>query len=208
METQQRQLRDRVMTPDWCAQDMVAWFRPEGRILEPCRGDGAIFKRLPPGSLWCEIAEGRDFYAFTDRVDWIISNPPYSQLRPWMRHSFTLADEIVYLIPLRNLVSGFGFIQEVYAFGGIRHIRFYGTGNRLGFPMGNAICAIQISRGYPGAITVSFYGDEGATEGVREDEIERLAATIFDYSGKGYVRPSEEACHAIARAFLGGKRYS
>lgn len=40
---------DVVYTPDWCARDMVEWFKPSGRVLEPCKGDGAIYKYLPGG---------------------------------------------------------------------------------------------------------------------------------------------------------------
>lgn len=60
---------DRVYTPSWCAADMVDHFKPSGRVLEPCRGDGAIYDRLPSGALWCEIDEGKDFFQWTDSID-------------------------------------------------------------------------------------------------------------------------------------------
>lgn len=40
--------RDKVFTPDDVARDIVAYFKPTGRILEPCAGDGAFLKYLPP----------------------------------------------------------------------------------------------------------------------------------------------------------------
>lgn len=141
---------DRVFTPDWCAWDMLQHFRPSGRVLEPFRGEGA-FTRKTAGWFWCEIDEGRDFFDWSEPVDWIVSNPPYSKLRPVWRHAATVADNIVFLIPLRNWVSGFGFVEEALTYGHPLEIRLYGTGGNLGFPMGNAVGAIHWRRGYRGS---------------------------------------------------------
>lgn len=151
---------DRVYTPDWVARDLVAHFDPAGVILEPCRGAGAIFRHLPPSALWCEIEEGSDFFQFAEPVDWIITNPPYSQTRAFMRHSFTIAREVVLLVPARNVVSGYGTVREGAVFGGMREIRWYGTGGKLGFPMGNAIAAFHWSRGYKGLTRQTFHEDD------------------------------------------------
>ena len=67
-------------------------------MLDPCRGGGAFWRHMP-GAEWCEAAEGRDFFAWTEPVDWIVSNPPYSTFKPWMLHSFTLAT-LVQLDPI------------------------------------------------------------------------------------------------------------
>lgn len=69
---------DVVYTPDWLAADMIADFKPDGIIMDPCRGKGAFFDKLPAGALWCEIEQGRDFFFCEMKVDWLISNPPYS----------------------------------------------------------------------------------------------------------------------------------
>jgi hypothetical protein len=53
---------DVVYTPDWCASDMIDWFKPSGRVLDPCKGAGAFFDKMPDGAEWCEIREGRDFF--------------------------------------------------------------------------------------------------------------------------------------------------
>jgi hypothetical protein len=68
--------RDIVYTPDWVARDMVEYFKPSGRILEPSCGDGVFLRHLPPETDWCEIEQGRDFYAWTKPVDWVFGNPP------------------------------------------------------------------------------------------------------------------------------------
>ena len=142
--------KDVVYTPDWVVVDMLAHFQPSGVVLDPCRGMGAFHKRLPDGSPWCEITEGVDFFEWTDHVDWVIGNPPYSISRAWMRHSFTVADNLLYLLPVRHMYSAYGLLREVAEFGGICAIRLYGTGTRVGFPMGNAVGAVHIQRDYDG----------------------------------------------------------
>ena len=42
---------DVVYTPDWVAKDMVDYFNPKGKILEPCSGDGVFLKYLPNAEL-------------------------------------------------------------------------------------------------------------------------------------------------------------
>ena len=147
---------DVVVTPDWVVDDMLTVFKPTGKILDSCRGSGAFYNRIPK-CLWCEINEGRDFFQFKTRVDWSIGNPPYSLTRKWFQHSFKIADNICYLLPFRNFVSGYGLLKEVAEFGGMPTIRMYGTGAFVGFPMGNAIAAIHVQRGYSGKTQFSHY---------------------------------------------------
>lgn len=148
---------DVVFTPDWCVVDMLDHFKPQGVVLDPCRGAGAFTDRLPEGSPWCEIRDGVDFFAWTEHVDCIIGNPPYSLTRPWFRHSFTIADRCIYLVPIRNVTGAYGFWSEIYQYGGIQGLRVYGTGGKLGFPMGNAIGAFDMVRGYVGPIDLTFH---------------------------------------------------
>lgn len=156
---------DVVYTPEWVARDMVEHFSPMGRILEPCKGLGVFMKFLPPTTEWCEITLGRDFFAWNDCVDWLVSNPPYSLTRKWFKHSYNVADNLLYLVPLRNIFSGFGFIREIYDFGGIVEIRNYGTGGMLGFPMGNAVGALHVKREYSGEMKISFATNRFPPEG-------------------------------------------
>ena len=154
------QAGDAIYTPDWCAADMVRHFKPSGRILEPCRGGGAFMKHLPADAMWCEIKEGRDFFAWRELVDWIITNPPYSLTREFLRHALTVALNVVFLLPARNIFSGYGTVRECAGWGGMAAIRWYGTGARLNFPMGNGIAAIHWAKGRQGVILESFYEDD------------------------------------------------
>ena len=87
---------DRVYTPDYLAKAIVERYKPTGRILEPCCGEGAFLKYLPTAE-WCEIDKGRDFMDWTEKVDWIITNPPYSKYLDFLRHSFEVANNVVFL---------------------------------------------------------------------------------------------------------------
>ena len=150
---------DRVYTPDWVAKDMVEHFRPQGRVLEPCRGDGVFMRYLPADTLWCEVDEGRDFFEWQDPVDWVVGNPPYSLTREWFKHSYRISKDIVYLVPMRNVFSGYGFLREIHGYGGIVEMRLYGTGGKLGFPMGNAVGAMHLRRDHRGSTAMTFHED-------------------------------------------------
>jgi hypothetical protein len=165
---------DRVFTPDWAVRDILNHFRPEGRCLEPFAGQGA-FMAHAPGWNWCELDLGRDFFDHTGTYDWIVSNPPYSKLRKSAMHAFSLAENVVLLVPLRNYFSGYGFIRDARKYGDVKHIRLYGTGGNLGFPMGNAIGAIHWQRGYRGP---TGWSDASQIQGVYPDSAagRRLAA--------------------------------
>ena len=87
---------DRVYTPDYLAKQIVDRYKPTGRILEPCCGDGAFLKYMPTAE-WCEIDKGVDFLTHKGHYDWIITNPPYSKYRLFLEHSFNLAENVVFL---------------------------------------------------------------------------------------------------------------
>lgn len=161
---ERRAAGDKVYTPSWAAFDLVAHFKPTGVILEPCKGQGAIHRFLPHDALWCELDEGRDFFDHKTPVDWIISNPPYDQTRPFMRHAFSIAQNVVFLVPARNVFSGYGTVREMHGWGGMAELRWYGTGAKLGFPMGNAIAAIHWKRDHKGDTRQTFYEDEPASD--------------------------------------------
>lgn len=89
---------DEVQTPIHLAKIIVKHFHPSGTILEPCCGDGNFLKLLPNAD-WCEINLGVDFLALNNRQhwDWIITNPPYSKYRAFLRKAMEVADNVVFL---------------------------------------------------------------------------------------------------------------
>jgi hypothetical protein len=149
--------QDIVYTPDWVAQDMVAYFKPSGKILEPSAGDGVFLRYLPADAEWCEIENGRDFYAWTKPVDWVFGNTPYSQFSKWLGHSMEIAENIVYLIPLTRLFNSGFFIRRLLDWGNIREMRYYADGGDLGWNIGFAIGAVWFQRDYKGATKITAY---------------------------------------------------
>lgn len=122
---------DNVQTPVSLARRLCAVLHPSGTILEPCAGDGAFVKALKPyGTVtWCEqdparrYSTGQDFLTWTDHVDWIVMNPPWSHFRAFLAHSLQVADHVAVLSTLnhlwtrhrRSLVrnAGFGLAQII-----------------------------------------------------------------------------------------------
>jgi hypothetical protein len=149
--------KDVVFTPAWLAKRMVDHFKPVGACLDPCRGEGA-FHSLLPDAEWCEITEGRDFLMWDKQVDWIIGNPPYSNLLGWIRHSFKVAANVVYLMPLHRVFASYEFIRDLQIYGGIREIYIVGTGSTAGFPFGHCLGAVHYERDYKGATAWTFAG--------------------------------------------------
>lgn len=96
---------DVVFTPKELAKRIVDHFNPQGSILEPCKGNGSFLESFPENSLtqWCEIKEGRDFFDFKGEVDWIITNPPWSQFRKFLQHSMEISKEIVFLVTINHI---------------------------------------------------------------------------------------------------------
>lgn len=148
---------DVVLTPVEVAVDILQHFNPTGRQLDPCKGEGAFYDNMTGDRHWCEISKGVDFFTQSGRFDWIVSNPPYSSFTPFLCHSLMLADNVVYLIPLNKIFSSKAKLQLIRSWGGVKHIRHYGSGRDVGFPFGFAVGAVHFERGYRGPIHESWY---------------------------------------------------
>lgn len=147
---------DVVYTPEDISKDIVEFFQPYGSMLEPCKGNGAFLKYMPDAD-WCELSEGRDFFDWNKRVNWIITNPPYSILRKFLEHSCEVADNIVFLVPVAKFFCSYPAIRIIKKYGGLMHVRYYGRGCDIGFKFGFPVGALQFKRGYKGCVTISYY---------------------------------------------------
>jgi hypothetical protein len=157
MTTGLNNYHDRHYTPGHISEYIVDYFRPKGKILEPCRGNGSFMKYLPDNTLWCEIDEGKDFFEFQEKIDWIITNPPYSILTQWMDHCFQLADNVVLLIPISKLFSSNPRLQMVREYGGISDMIVFGPGRSIGIDLGFPMGAIKFSREWKGETNIKWY---------------------------------------------------
>jgi len=143
---------DVVQTPPEMARRLVRHFAPSGEILEPCCGQGHFLKALPSGTHWCEISRGKDFFSWDKPVDWIITNPPWSQIRRFLGHSMEVANHIVFLMT----------VNHAWTKARLRDAREQGFGIReiallempLCFPQsGFQLGAVYYARGWDGDIS-------------------------------------------------------
>ena len=144
---------DVVQTPPDLARRIVAHFKPKGRILEPCKGQGNFLDCMP-GAFWCEISEGRDFFSWDKPVDWIVTNPPWSQIRPFLQHSMSLATNIVFLMTVNHVWTK-ARVRDIYSSEfGIKEIclvEMPSSFPQSGFQLG----AIHIKKNWRGDINFS-----------------------------------------------------
>lgn len=143
---------DLVMTPIYIARIILEKFKPQGLILEPCRGTGNIYNQLPEPKDWCEITQGRDFFSYHRKVDWIITNPPYSIYDKFLQHCFELADNVVLLSPIAKAFKSMKIEKMVDEYGGLKIIWLIGSGTKCGFAFGFPTGCLHYQRGYKGKI--------------------------------------------------------
>ena len=153
---------DRVYTPPDLAESIVRHFDVRGRRLDPCRGKGAFENAMvdahPCGFVeWCEIDDGVDFLTtdFTQHYDWIITNPPWSKLRAFLKRSMEVSDNVVFLC----LVNAFFMkarMRDMQEAGfGMKEILFVPTPEKPWPQTGFALGAVHVKRGYSGPVTFS-----------------------------------------------------
>lgn len=153
---------DCVMTPYETAEKVVKHFKPRGKCLEPCRGTGVFTKGLLPNVQWDEIEEGRDFFARTSslsdggKFNWIITNPPWSQLTAFLHHSLTLSRNVVFIIHVNQAFMPNRLRIIKLANFGIKEIVLLDTPTRKGWPQGGfQLGAIHFRKGWKGGITMT-----------------------------------------------------
>lgn len=142
---------DKVYTPLPIAKKIIDLFPLYGKVLDPFKGGGAFYNQYPDFIIkdWCEIEDGKDFFEYSGKVDWIISNPPYSILDEVLKHSFEIAENVVYLVPLSKIFTSLKRIRGILGFGDIKEIHIISAG-KCGFPFGFPACAIWLQKGYKG----------------------------------------------------------
>lgn len=98
---------DLVYTPRCLSKNIIEHFNPTGILLDPCKGDGSFYDQFPLNceKYWCEIQDNIDFFNFNRKVDWIITNPPWSKIRQFILHGMSISDNIVYLAILNHFLT-------------------------------------------------------------------------------------------------------
>jgi hypothetical protein len=169
---------DEIMTPEYLAEALVNHFKPCGRILEPCKGTGNFLKFLPKDTLWCEISEGKNFFDFNEEVDWIITNPPWSQVRKFLQHSLNISKNICFLLTINHLWTK-ARIRDIKEAGfGIKEIVIFDTPDNFP-PLGFQVGMIHLQAKYSGDIIFSdlsgLIETQGATPSINKcHEVRKL----------------------------------
>lgn len=81
---------DEFMTPPELAKILISKvpFKFGDAVLDPCPGERAFIGSYPKNVF--RISINGDFLEFNAQVDWIVTNPPYSDLDRWLEHCFTI----------------------------------------------------------------------------------------------------------------------
>ena len=132
---------DNVFTPKELAINCINSFdlKTNDIVLDPFFGNGVFFNNYPDyvNKQLCEIEPpfNSDFFQYNHKVDWIISNPPFSMLSKILEHTVVITEK------------GFGYIMPGYALSnkrlnilknnnfGITGISYFYVTEWFGFPV-------------------------------------------------------------------------
>lgn len=153
---------DRVYTPDALAVKIVKHFKKQikGRVLEPCAGQGAFVRALKNEGIIpieLELDRGLDFFDYCGKVDWIITNPPWSKARDFARHAYAVSHDVVFLITANHftaLKARFRDMQEAGFM--IREIALVDTPPEPWPQSGFQLAAIHFQKGWRGKLGFTY----------------------------------------------------
>jgi len=149
--------KDIVMTPEWLAKDIIQHFSPSGILLDPCRGTGAFYDQFDVKTKdWCELAEGKDFLIYNQKVDWIITNPPWSKMQQFLLHGMKVADNIVYLTTINHYTTKKRIRDMRENNFAIKEIYCVPTPQKPWPQLGFQLAAIHTQRNYNGGIQMTY----------------------------------------------------
>lgn len=140
------------------AISIIDYFKPAGSILDPCAGKDAFYGNFKNKEKYrCEISEGTDFLQWNKRIDWIITNPPYSIYDAFLLKALEVADNIVFLVPISKAFKSDKIERAVMQFGGLKEIIYMGSGRKHKFPFGFSLGCIYYQRNYKGKCKITHF---------------------------------------------------
>ena len=104
-----REENDFYPTPERATQELLERIDLSGVVWECACGDGAISKLLPIDTISTDLIDrgygepNVDFLKTHKKVDWIITNPPYSLATEFAKHAMTCADNVAFLCKIQFL---------------------------------------------------------------------------------------------------------
>lgn len=166
---------DLVETPAWLARAIVRAVAPTGRCLDPSAGylrrpffDALLNEPGMTHAYACELRAGTDFLAdWALEVDWVITNPPWSKVRPFLVRAMTISENVVFLVTLNHLFTKRRLADVRDAGFGLRHAWLVPTPPPPWPGSGFQLAATWLQRGWDGPLTLdtsllSLRGDDRA----------------------------------------------
>jgi len=151
--------KDIVMTPEWLAKDILDHYKPYGKFLDPCRGEGAFYEQYGGDKDYCELAEGKDFLEYLGKSDWIVTNPPWSKMRQFICKGMEVSDNVVYLTTINHYTTK-RRLRDIREQGfSIKEIFCVPTPTNPWPQLGFQLAAVHIQKGYKGDIRMSWHKD-------------------------------------------------
>lgn len=151
---------DTVYTKESTAKWIVDYFNPCGSILEPAAGKDVFYNLFKTDEKYrCEISDGVDFLTFDKKVDWIITNPPYSIYDIFLEKSFELANDVVFFVPIAKAFKSNKIQQMVIKYGGLKEIVYMGGGSKHGFAFGFPVGCLHYQKGFKGDCKITYVMD-------------------------------------------------
>lgn len=141
------------------AAEIIQFYNPKGRILEPFLGGGSFYHPLIQHAKhtrstvdWCEIEKGRNFLDYSTPVNWIVTNPPFGPLTEMMGKAFNISENVVFLVPISKFFSSAPRLTLSRQQARLKHMLHVGTGREIGFDIGFPFAAMHFQRDYDGPI--------------------------------------------------------
>ena len=151
---------DTVFTKNTTAKWIVDYFKPQGSILEPAAGENAFYNLFDNEEKYrCEITDGLDFFGWDKKVDWIITNPPYSIYDHFLQKAFSIADNVVFFVPIAKAFKSNKIQQMVIDYGGLKEIVYMGGGSKHGFAFGFPVGCLHYQKGFVGDCKITYVMD-------------------------------------------------
>lgn len=147
---------DKVFTKQSTAKWIVNHFNPNGSILEPAAGEDVFYNLFNNKEKYrCEITDGIDFFDWDKKVDWIITNPPYSIYDLFLQKAFSIAENVVFFVPIAKAFKSNKVQKMVIEYGGLKEIIYMGGGNRHGFVFGFPVGCLYYKKNYSGCCEIT-----------------------------------------------------
>lgn len=154
---------DIVMTPVFLSKKIIDHYLKSIdcsnlSILDPAKGKGAFYDNYPNSfkyKYWCELEYKKDFFKFNNKVDWIITNPPWSKMREFLIHGMKVSDNIVYLSIFNHFTTKARFADlKKYNFG-LKEALLLETPKTNWPQSGFQLVAMHIEKDYKGPLFFS-----------------------------------------------------